>query len=154
MTYGIPHHLLPLTAEEKVKTKNHLEFLQMRRVGERMAAERKEQEGEGGGQTNVVETIELPLASDVLLGKGRPIQNHAGNMHLQAVVDEHLDQYHSIQGRLEKTALAALIVRKVKEASGRFLSKESGIWIEVSDELARNKVSYLFRNRRVARDGK
>ena len=148
MTYGIPHHLLPLTADENVKTKNHLEFLQMRKVGEEMAARQI------GLQQNAVETIELPLASDVLLGKGRPIQNHSGNLHLQAIVEEYLDEYHSMENRLEKTALASLIVRKVKDASGRFLSKDKGIWMEVSDEVARSKVSYLFRNRRVVRDTK
>jgi hypothetical protein len=88
------------------------------------------------------------------LGKGRPIQNRAGNRLFQAIVDEHLSPYHSATNNKDKAALTTEVVRRVKEASGRFLSRESGVWIEVSDDIARGKVSHLFRNRKhlIARD--
>lgn len=138
MTYGIPQNLIPLTEDGRVKTKNHLEFLQMRRLGEEMALAQ-----------SAVETVDLPLASDVLLGKGRPIQGHAGNLRLQAIVDTYVEKYCKLESKLEKTTLAGDIVIWVKGASGRFLSKESGIWREVPDDVARDKVSHLFRNRRL-----
>lgn len=44
--------------------------------------------------------------------------------------------------------LATDIVLMVKQASGQFLSKESGIWMEVDDYIAREKVSTLLCSRR------
>jgi hypothetical protein len=60
MTCGIPHHLIPVTADGKIKLKNHLASIEMRKVAEAYA------------QNSVIETVELPLASDILLGKGCP----------------------------------------------------------------------------------
>jgi hypothetical protein len=135
MTYGIPHHILPFTADHKIKVKNHFEYLEMRRTGEEFAI-------------NVaIKTVMLPTNSDVLLGKGKPIQEAVGNIRLQAIVDNYVDRYQSSK-KTEKTALAVEIVQMVKDVSGRFLSKESGIWIEVPDDIAQNKVSHLLRNRR------
>jgi hypothetical protein len=137
MTYGIPHQLIPLTAEGKIKLKNHMDFIKMRRAAEEYA-----QHGE-------IETCDLPLASDILLKKGKPYQEFVGNRRLHAIVDEHLLLYHQLTiSKQEKTELAAEIVKMVKGASGRFLSKDSGVWIEVSDDIAVEKVSHIFRARR------
>jgi hypothetical protein len=95
----------------------------------------------------VVPAIELPLASDVLLSKGKPIQEHTGNLRLHAIGEECYNRYHSSH-KLEKTALTTGVVFAVKRASGRFRSKESGVWIEVDNAVAREKVSNLFRSRR------
>jgi hypothetical protein len=136
MTYGIPHHLIPATADGKIKLKNHMAFLDMRR-----AAEEYDQYG-------AVETCELPRNHDVLLGKGKPIQEYTGNRRLHGLVDEQLSIYHGFSNsKKEKTALSAEIVKMVQKVSGRFLSKESGVWIEVSDDIARDKVSHMFRTR-------
>ena len=135
MTYGIPHHLIPYTVDGKIKTKNHLEFIETRKTGEEYA------------KNGAVETIELPKLSDILCEKGKVIQESCGNLRLQAIVDEYVHRYHS-SSKAEKTALAEEVVRMVKSASGRFLTKESGIWIETTDEVAREKVSHLFRARR------
>jgi hypothetical protein len=136
MTYGIPHHLIPLTDGGKIKLKNHVEYIEMRRAAEEYA------------QHGMVETVQLPLASDVLLGRGRPIQEHAGNMRLKAIVDEYLSTYHTATNTKIKTKITADIVHLIKKTSCRFLSKESGVWIEVSDDVARDKVSHLFRARK------
>jgi hypothetical protein len=138
MTYGIPHRLIPVAANGKIKLKNHMVFLDMRR-----AAEEYDPYG-------AVETCELPGNSDVLLGKGRPIQGYTGNRRLHGLIDEQLSIYHGFSNsKKQKTALSAEIVMMVqsKDYGGRFLSKESGVWIEVSDEVARDKVSNTFRTR-------
>ena len=64
MTYGIPHELIPLTADGKLKLKNHCELTEMRRLGDSLE--------EKGMKDGVV----LPSNLDVLLGKGKPIQEH------------------------------------------------------------------------------
>ena len=61
------------------------------------------------------------------------------------VIDCYLDQYHKRSNKEEKTALAANIVTRSKSQGVRFLSRESGVWKEVSDVLARGKVSQMFR---------
>jgi ribosomal protein S13 len=137
MTYGIPHHLIPLTKEENIKLKNHLASIEMRKATEEYA------------QHGMVETCDLPRNCDVLLGRGKPIQEYRGNIRLLALLDDHLSLYHGFSKNKEKTALSAEIVKMVQSASGRFLTKESGVWIEVSDNIAREKVSCSFRARLV-----
>jgi hypothetical protein len=61
MTYGIPHHLIPVTANGKIKLKNHLAFIEMRQVVEEYT------------QHGMAETWDLPLNVGILLGKGKPI---------------------------------------------------------------------------------
>lgn len=140
MTFGIPTDLIPLTASYKIKNKNHLEYLSMRQLSEKMRSV---------NQTKTTFSTELPTNRDVLLGKGRPIQFFSGNRRLALLIDDYLDQYHNKSSKAEKTALAAAIVQKVKnEKKARFLSKESGIWMEVSDTLAREKVKHMLRHQR------
>lgn len=138
MTFGIPQHLVPFTSDYKIKTKNHLEYLAMRKTAENFAT------GPCGGS---IATTDLPSNVDLLLGEGKPIQEYRGNQRLSAIIDDYVDEYHA-KSKQEKTALAVEMVQKVKAARGRFLSKESGIWIEVSDDLARDKVSHMFRHQR------
>lgn len=139
MCYGIPHHLIPLTSDYKLKIKNHLDYLAMRMIAEGAAT--------GSGGNNNIEMIDLPSNNDVLLGKGKPIQEYRGNQKLSLLVDTLVLQYDTLS-KSEKTALAADIVNKVKASNGRFLTKDSGIWIEVSDDMARDKVSHMFRHQR------
>ena len=58
MTYGIPPNSIPISDKGEIKLKPHLEWINTRRMAERRAAM---------GQ---FDSIELPLHSDVLLGKG------------------------------------------------------------------------------------
>jgi hypothetical protein len=139
MCYGIPHHLLPLTSDHKLKNKNHLDYLAMRMIADDVMA--------GSKACNRINMIDLPSNNDVLLGKGKPIQEYRGNQKLSLLVDTFVEEYDK-KSKLEKTAMAAEIVQKVKEYNGRFLTKDSGIWIEVSDDLARDKVSHMFRHQR------
>lgn len=82
-----------------------------------------------------------------MLGKGRPFQEHPGNMRLHALVDQLLPEYDKL-GTKEKTELAYKIVQSMRP--GRFLSQECGVWMEVAQEISREKVSHLFRARRKA----
>lgn len=138
MSLGIPSHLIPLTADYKIKTKNHTEWLCMRKTIEELAM--------FPGSASII-TTDLPSNRDVLLGKGKPIQGSCGNQRLSAMVDDYVEQYHK-SSKTEKTALAAELVSKVHAYDGQFLSKDSGVWIAVSDSMARVKVSQMFRHQR------
>ena len=113
--------------------KNHLDYLQGRKTAEQL------------GTCDANSIIVLPLNSDILFGRGKHIQQTPGNLRLSAIVDSFVLEYQQLANKQDKTALAARIVQMVKAASGRFLSKHSGLWSEVSDDIAREKVSGLFR---------
>lgn len=132
-SYGIPSHLSPINDEGRIRVKHHLEFLQGRRTTEQLV------------RAGVPDIIFLPLHSDILFGRGKPIHQTAGNLRLTAIVDSYVMEYNQLRNKQEKTALASKIVQMVKQASGRFLSRYSGVWTEVTDEIAREKVSGLLR---------
>jgi hypothetical protein len=136
MTYGIPQHLIPLTPDGQIKVKNHLEFLKMCQTREQYIKQKK------------LDTVMLPLPSDVLLGRGKTIVEHTGNIRLHAIVEECLPAYNSSKNNLEKNTLASEIVERIKSTPGRFLSKDYGVWVEVDDDISRGKVSRLFRTQR------
>jgi hypothetical protein len=135
MSYGIPPHLIPITGNGDIKKKNHLEWIKYRKTMEEYS------------RSGTIEWIEVPTNEDVLLGKGKPFRNHMGNLRLMNMVGDNLDRYNACTDQLEKRDITTEIVNLVKNA-GRFLTQESGIWIEASDDIARQKVSHAFRNLR------
>lgn len=86
-----------------------------------------------------------PGPKDVILGRGRKTNNHAGNIRLRTTVEELSDVYKS-SSKKEKTEITQRIVASI-QSNGRFL-KESKMygWVEVPDEVARIKVSHAFRD--------
>jgi hypothetical protein len=136
-TYGIPHHHIPLTADgTTIKVRNHWEYLKMLKTQEQCIKQGK------------LDTVMLPMPLDVLLGRGKPIVEYTGNLCLHALVEEYLPRFSNTKSRNEKSSLAVEIVRIIKSSPGRFLSKESGIWVEVDDMTAREKVNRQFRKQR------
>lgn len=137
MPFGIPVDQFPLTTQGAIKNNNQIKWV----------AKRKHKE-----QTTVTPVgwrdprIDLPTHKDILLGKGKPIQDHYGNMHFRFLIDEHLDEH--LQSSLtEKVALTWRLVKQVKDSSGRFLKKaDGGWWIEATDSEARDKVAFTFSN--------
>jgi hypothetical protein len=93
--------------------------------------------------------IDDPLPNDVLLGRGKPIQERPGNVRFRDMLDNHMDKYER-QGKMGgKNKVSAYIVQMVKEEGGRFLKKlKDGGWVEVDEATARAKVSHAFRGRR------
>ena len=97
----------------------------------------------------------IPKREDVLMGKGRPTNEHHGNMILQSLVDQQLDFYMSCDP-VKRPPLFASVVRTIqREFGGQFLSKEhNGIWMEIAEDEAVQKVARTFRVRiRVRSDG-
>ena len=98
--------------------------------------------------------ILIPLNSDILCGKGKPFQLHVGNLMMQNLVEGLLSEYNS-RTKAGKTRLIHEIVQKLNSERGsRFLAKDLGVWMEVSDDIATSKVSQLFRSRKTAKQTK
>jgi hypothetical protein len=137
LSYGIPGEYIPWTETGEMKKKQHADYIKYRR-----------QLDEYDRKGVLSEYIEFPLNQDVLFGKGKPLMKHVGNLRLQWLVEESLEQYNSQTEKQQKSDIIAQTFQKVRDSNGRFLSKESGVWIPVPDHLALSKISHLFRNRR------
>jgi hypothetical protein len=100
-------------------------------------------------KAKIGDKIMFPLKNDVLLGRGRPFQEFPGNVQLAKIIDDYREAYQAGK-KLDKTAISTKSLKLVKDSNGRFLKKEDnikGFWVDVSDEVAREKVSHGFRTK-------
>ncbi|KAL3904878.1 MAG: hypothetical protein SGARI_004717 [Bacillariaceae sp.] len=141
--FGIPTEQIPInTNSGHLKNKAHLKWIELRRLRERAA---------GAGQ--VFQGIECPSLNDVLFGKGRPIMRHPGNVLLRTLLESKYLEYNNTKSKKEKTEIAWSIVRHLQDSSCRFLKEDgSGYWVEVSPDMARQKISVGFRDLRKTMD--
>lgn len=87
----------------------------------------------------------MPNCKDVLVGKGKPIQLHPGNLFFRQSVEYHLPEFVNANKKADKTHLNRQIVKLIKNGGGRFLKRDPvGWWEEVTDDEAREKVSKTF----------
>jgi hypothetical protein len=144
LSFGVPSHLLPFTTEGQLKTGNHKKWIQRRIIMDHEIS-----------RGNVFTGIELPRSNDVLLGKGRPIQNCPGNRRLIELAERYLDEYDQASSNGRRPDVARKIIHEFLYPSlygqledrmdntrgkrGRFLQRRedhlnSGWWEEVTDE--------------------
>jgi hypothetical protein len=92
--------------------------------------------------------ISDPLPSDILLGRGKPIQYRPANVRFRKMLDSHIEKFGN--GRNGGKVFSPVhIVHILKEDGGRFLKElEDGGWVEVDEATAQAKVSQAFRTRR------
>lgn len=110
-----------------------------------LARMRKEEEHYATTREGV---IVQPLYTDVILGRGRHQQEHAGNLQLAVLVDENRIEYFS-RKKNQKSRLIRGLVEDFESSGGRFLERtfenEKVIWVLATKEAGREKVSQLFR---------
>lgn len=94
--------------------------------------------------------VAFPSPADVLLGKGRSVQEFSGNQALNRMIGRRFEEYCSVE-KLGKTGITLEIVKHIQQEGGRFLERfESVGWKVVTDDaIFRNKItqSFRFRNR-------
>jgi hypothetical protein len=143
-TFGIPGNLLSADPRAEASIRSHHEWLETRKRQE----EREEIASKTDMHKKKLARVSTAGKYDVLFGRGKAIQEHAGNQRCRDLVETHVGQYEK-GNRLEKTLLAETIVRKVKDASGRFLRQApGGGWQEVDNDTARDKIAHAFRTQR------
>ena len=69
-------------------------------------------------------------------------------MALNQTVDDSLEEFDSLKSNAEKRQYSVNLVREFKAEGGHFWTLESGVWAEADDDVACDKVSHIFRNRR------
>jgi hypothetical protein len=93
----------------------------------------------------VFEGIDLPGPFDMLLGHGKHLHIHPGNLHMRGLVDLIRHEYEIAQYGA-KLASAAKIIASIKQSRGHFLKQDKiGWWVEVPpDEAAQEKAAHTF----------
>jgi hypothetical protein len=119
--------------------------------------------GGGGGGAGDEEEV-TPQPQDVLLGKLRVAKGQLGYDRLGALIDELRPEYERCSTKMDKMKISQRIVEQIKSQGGRFLKQtkykygkdrrvennESSIgWVQVTDSIAREKISHTFRNLRL-----
>lgn len=94
-----------------------------------------------------VSTIVVPRRVDVLMGRGKLIEENGGNLRLRHLIATHGKRYDEAT-KFEKTVVAKTLLKMIHETGGRFLKRNEAGWYIVSDDMARDKISHAFRNRR------
>jgi len=87
---------------------------------------------------------------DVICGKGKGCFNHQGNKNFRRIVGIYLPGYAEATSKLEKSAIVSAIIQSVRTQSpdGGFVKRDlsTGLWSEVGDHLAREKVGQTIRD--------
>lgn len=91
--------------------------------------------------------VGLPSKFDVLCGQSRICANHTGNRRFQVVLDIYAPRYNAATSKQEKMTLTKEIVGCIAAANGRFLKYKDGLWVEISNVTARDKVSHALRTK-------
>jgi hypothetical protein len=164
MTFGLPNAFLPYNSDGTLKLGNHKKWYQSRVIKENEEKLQEQQQQIQKQQQRGEKTlfffsgIDLPNQTDILLGKGKPIQDHRGNPVFQDVMLRYQGEYLAAKRNGGKRIVAQKIIDEVKHhsdkslLSGRFLRRRqedtlSGWWEEVIDEEALiERVCSGFRN--------
>lgn len=74
---------------------------------------------------------------------------HPGNVLFRNLLEAKYEEYDEAPSRKEKTEIAWSIVQQLEQSKCRFLKEDStGYWVEVTSDIARQKVSVGFRDLR------
>jgi hypothetical protein len=93
----------------------------------------------------------VPSEDDVIIGRGRRIFEHKGNVRLRQLVAARLREYSDASSKFSKSYILRSTMHQARFGStteGCFVKKdpESGRWYEVGDFIAREMISQSFRD--------
>jgi len=145
MTFGIqcPAFLFALDSEAaRFGLEYFRQYLLRRYVKDRRETNQEQKQAMASGVSL------YPNQNDVLVGRGVPYQNFAGNRYLGRLIEEsYLERYREVTDRFEKTCIHMEVMKEIQDGGGRFLETTPDGWIVVADEVARSKVWSAFRNK-------
>jgi len=91
-----------------------------------------------------------PEKTDVVIGRGRKSHTGFGNERLHRVVASKLDEYSAATTKTEKSKILSVVVYLIRneKPAGLFVKQDpvAGLWFDVGDLMAREKVSQAFRD--------
>jgi len=88
-----------------------------------------------------------PNEHSVLCGRGNEYTNFVGNQWFRTLVTERLQRYSQARSRAEKSNIVQEVFNEVRNSGGIFarFDQKEGVWFEVRDGEARDKVGSQFR---------
>lgn len=155
MTFGIPKECLPMDVTGQVDLTNHKMFLRTVELQEqRMATIRNGQNTSNVEQQLAAATYTegdkflIPGYLDIILGRGQHAKNSPGHLRFKKALDKHQGQYEAAE-KSQKTGVADLVLKLLTIRGCRFLkARPGGGWVQVSDDVGREKINHAFRNLR------
>jgi len=91
----------------------------------------------------------VPDSTSVICGRGKACTASPGNKRLKSIVKSFIGQYSNAKSKAEKTTTVNMIMDAVKGTDrnqGMFVRQQDGIWWEVEDTVAREKVGCMIRD--------
>lgn len=93
-----------------------------------------------------------PTALDVCSGRGKSNWHHAGNVAFRNIIQSNVQRYTDSVNKIGKTLVIASIVDDLRTAGYQFIKKnKGGIWYDIGDAEAREKVAHGLRDQVNAR---
>ena len=89
-----------------------------------------------------------PRDCDILCGRGRGVWDHSGNRQFKALIVVHAEKYAMARTKMDKGALVASMIDKMREAGVLFVKKDTQTqrWHDIGDYQAREKTSHAIRD--------
>ena len=88
-----------------------------------------------------------PGPNDVCSGRGKRNWNHAGNIDFRNLIQASVEGYMSAPNKNEKTAIVCTIVDNMRREGSQFLQQnQEGLWYDIGDAKARDKVGHSLRD--------
>ena len=96
----------------------------------------------GGSKFEPLPSDFEPTEFSVICARGKRAYESPGNTWFRALVEQHSLQYANATNKMEKSIVVSTIVETVRKASpqGSFIRKINGVWQEVSEGVARERV--------------
>jgi hypothetical protein len=105
------------------------------------------------GATSILSSslpIETPSDTDILLGRGRPVQEFPGNQWMLRIVSEFREKYTSAR-RDRRRSIAEELLDTLYKKGARFLKREDvgedSSWVTVGRDAAYEKVTHALRSK-------
>lgn len=91
----------------------------------------------------------VPDNTAILCGRGKTCTSSPGNKRMKSIVKSHINDYSNAKNKAEKTAVVNMIMETIQgknKEKGLFVRQHEGIWWEVEDTVAREKVGCMIRD--------
>lgn len=144
MKLGIPVESLPLTSQLELKCNNHIRWIAKQKLKDDFY-KLSHEKGHSSSAMQKFNRTDIPGCDDVLAGKGKPFQQHSGNLRYRLLIELGLERYMRIEGRSEKGQIVEGVIARVRERGGRFLKKDKDDWwVEMLETEVRQRTVKAF----------
>jgi hypothetical protein len=94
----------------------------------------------------VLEVDFQPSDYSVVCGRSKESSNHVGNRHFRLLTSTFIERYSRVDSKAAKSAIVSEIITMIRQADGNFCKCKDGVWFEVGERYAREKVTALLRD--------